>query len=86
LESIGKYAGDKLEPVGTDAGMQLTTLLPPNVDDIALSIAASKVGVSARPLSISYTHRPSRGGFILGYSNVNVHEIRESVRKLATCL
>jgi GntR family transcriptional regulator / MocR family aminotransferase len=86
LDAIGKHAGGKLEPIGTDAGMQLTALLPRGVDDVAISIAAAKVGVAARPLSISYAHPPERGGLILGYSNVNVHEIRQSVQKLATCL
>jgi GntR family transcriptional regulator/MocR family aminotransferase len=86
LDAIDRHASGKLEPIGTDAGMQLTALLAPGVDDVAMSMAAAKVGVSARPLSISYANRPARGGLILGYSNVNVHEIRESMRKLATCL
>ena len=86
LEAIGKHARDKLEPIGTDAGMQLTALLLPGVDDVAMSMAAARIGVSARPLSISYVNPPARGGLILGYSNVNVHEIREGLRKLATCL
>ncbi len=86
LEAIAKYASDKLEPIGTDAGMQLTALLAPGVDDVAISIATAKIGVSARPLSISYLQPPPRGGLILGYSNVNVHELREGVRKLAMCV
>jgi GntR family transcriptional regulator/MocR family aminotransferase len=86
LEAIAKHASGKLEPIGTDAGMQLTALLAPGVDDVAISIATAKIGVSARPLSISYLKPPPRGGLILGYSNVNVHELREGMRKLATCI
>ena len=86
LEAIAKHASGKLEPIGTDAGMQLTVLLAPGVDDVAISIATAKIGVSARPLSISYLKPPHRGGLILGYSNVNVHELREGMRKLAMCI
>ena len=86
LEAIAKHASDKLEPIGTDAGMQLTALLAQGVDDVNISIATAKIGVSARPLSISYLKPPPRGGLILGYSNVNVHELREGVRKLAMCV
>lgn len=86
LEAIAKHASGKLEPIGTDAGMQLTALLAPGVDDVAISIATAKIGVSARPLSISYLKPPPRGGLILGYSNVNVHELRGGVRNLAMCV
>jgi GntR family transcriptional regulator / MocR family aminotransferase len=86
LEAIDTYIGDKLEVIGTQAGMQLAALLPPGVDDVELSIKAAKLGIAVRPLSISYAKRPSRGGVILGYSGVDVHALREGVRKLATCI
>ncbi|HTV84245.1 MAG TPA: PLP-dependent aminotransferase family protein [Dyella sp.] len=86
LEAIACYAGGKLEPIGTDAGVQLTALLAPGVDDVAISIAAARLGVAARPLSISYLQPPPRGGLILGYANVSVHEIGQGMRKLAGCL
>ncbi|GGA15583.1 PLP-dependent aminotransferase family protein [Dyella caseinilytica] len=86
LEAIDTYMGDKLEVIGTQAGMQLAALLPPGVNDVALSIEAAKLGIAARPLSISYAARTGRSGIILGYSGANVHELREGMRKLATCL
>ncbi|WP_233842807.1 PLP-dependent aminotransferase family protein [Dyella sp. 2HG41-7] len=86
LEAIDQYADNRLEVVGTHAGMQLAALLPPGVDDVALSIKVAKKGVSARPLSLCYAEPPKRGGVILGYSGANVHEIREGTRKLVACL
>jgi GntR family transcriptional regulator / MocR family aminotransferase len=85
-EAIDQYMDDRLEVIGTEAGMQLAALLPPGVDDVAVSIKAKQLGVSARPLSLCYAERPARGGVILGYSGASVHEIREGVRKLRTCI
>ncbi|GLQ87318.1 MocR-like pyridoxine biosynthesis transcription factor PdxR [Dyella flagellata] len=86
LEGIAQHLDDKLEVIGTHAGMQLTALLPRGIDDVALSIKTAKLGISTRPLSICYAKRPKRGGVILGYSGASVAEIREGVRKLRSCL
>jgi GntR family transcriptional regulator / MocR family aminotransferase len=85
-EAIDQYMDDRLEVIGTEAGMQLAALLPAGVDDVAVSIKAKQLGVSARPLSLCYAERPARGGVILGYSGASVHEIREGVRKLSKCI
>ena len=86
LDAIHTYMDGRLEVIGTEAGMQLAALLPPGVDDVAVSIKAKQQGISARPLSICYAEPPARGGVILGYSGANVHELREGVRKLRTCI
>ncbi len=86
LEAIHKYMAGTLEVVGAEAGMQLTALLPPGVDDVAVSRKAGHHGVSARPLSLCYANPPVRGGLILGYSGASVSEIREGIRKLRMCL
>lgn len=86
LDAIDRHMDDKLEVIGTHAGMQLTALLPRGIDDIALSIKTAKLGVSTRPLSICYAKPPKRGGVILGYSGASAQEIRDGVRKLRACL
>lgn len=86
LEAIGRQLGDRLEVTGTEAGMQLTALLPPGVDDVAVSVRAAGQGVSARPLSPCYAKAPARGGLILGYGGANMPEIREGVRRLGLCI
>jgi GntR family transcriptional regulator / MocR family aminotransferase len=85
-EAIDHYMDDQFEVIGTEAGMQLVALLPAGVDDVAVSIKARQLGISARPLSLCYAGQPERGGVILGYSGASVHELREGVRKLRTCV
>ncbi len=86
LEAIDKHMKNQLEVIGAEAGMQLVALLPPGIDDIAVSRKAARHGVSARPLSLCYANPPARGGLILGYGGASVHEIHDGIRKLATCL
>ena len=85
-EAIRTEMGGKLEVIGAEAGMQLAALVPPGVDDVAVSRMAAEHGVSARPLSQCYLNPPSRGGLILGYGGANAHVICEGIRRLKRCL
>ncbi|HEV2679742.1 MAG TPA: PLP-dependent aminotransferase family protein, partial [Rhodanobacter sp.] len=86
LEAIGKYMENQLEVIGAEAGMQLVALLPPGVDDVAVSKKAALHGVSVRPLSLCYAKPPARGGLILGYGGASVSEIQDGIRKLRLCI
>ena len=81
-KAIQIQMGDWLEVIGAEAGMHLTALLPPGMDDVALSRQAVQNGVSAMPLSSCYSRPPARGGLILGYGGANLHQIHNGVRKL----
>jgi GntR family transcriptional regulator/MocR family aminotransferase len=81
-KAIQTQMGDWLEVIGAEAGMHLTALLPPGMDDVALSRQAVQNGVSAMPLSSCYSRPPARGGLILGYGGANLHQIHNGVRKL----
>ncbi|WP_199097003.1 PLP-dependent aminotransferase family protein [Dyella sp. ASV21] len=85
LAAIELEMGGRLAVVGADAGMQVAGLLPPGVDDVAVSRAAAQRGVSVRPLSQCYLKPPQRGGLILGYGGASLEEIREGVRQLSRC-
>ncbi|MBD8880276.1 MULTISPECIES: MocR-like pyridoxine biosynthesis transcription factor PdxR [Rhodanobacter] len=84
--AIQRYLPDVLQIVGAEAGMQLTALLPPDVDDVAVSRRAAQAGVSVRPLSPCYRGEVRRSGLILGYGSVDEHAIQEGIRQLARCL
>jgi GntR family transcriptional regulator/MocR family aminotransferase len=84
--AIRRHLPDALQVVGAEAGMQLTALLPPKVDDVSLSLRAAHAGVSVRPLSPCYRGEAKRSGLILGYGSVGEHAIEEGVRRLARCL
>jgi len=80
------HLGDGLEITHAEAGMHLVGLMPPGIDDAAVSRAAAANGVSAMPLSACYLTQAPRGGLILGYGGVSAVEIRAGVRKLAATL
>ncbi|HET6804179.1 MAG TPA: PLP-dependent aminotransferase family protein [Frateuria sp.] len=86
LEAIERHVPGRLQVVGAEAGMQLAALLPPGMDDVALSRAAAGVGVSVRPLSQCWRGPGARPGLILGYGGVDARAIDEGIRRLARCL
>jgi GntR family transcriptional regulator / MocR family aminotransferase len=86
VEAIQNQMGDQLAVIGAEAGMHLVALLPPGVNDIAVSRKAAELGISAMPLSSCYSKTPVRGGLILGYGGTDAQQIQDGVRKLATIL
>jgi GntR family transcriptional regulator/MocR family aminotransferase len=86
VEAIHKRMGDKLEVIGAEAGMHLVALLPPGVNDVAISRRATEMGISAMPLSSCYAKSPVRGGLILGYGGTDVRQIHDGIRRLTMCI
>lgn len=86
LEAIRDQVGDRLELIGTPAGMQLTVLLPRGIDDVAVAKKASEKGVVARPLSSCCLDPSDRGGLILGFGHIGPDAIRDGMRKIEACL
>lgn len=82
VNAIQIQMGDLLEVIGAEAGMHLVALVPPGVNDQAVSRNAAQRGISAMPLSSCYSKPPARGGLILGYGGTNAHQIRDGIRKL----
>lgn len=66
-----------------DAGMHLTGFLSDDVDDRALSSAASERGVETVPLSSCYLGDSPRPGLLLGYTGVRPPLIWRAARELA---
>jgi GntR family transcriptional regulator/MocR family aminotransferase len=86
VEAIQNQMGDKLEIIGSEAGMHLVALLPPGINDVTVARKAAKITISAMPLSSCYLNRPVRSGLILGYGGTDPQQIRDSVRKLAALI
>lgn len=82
VQAIDKQMGDDLEVIGAEAGMHLVALLPPGVNDVAISRRAAEMGISAMPLSSCYSKQPLRGGLILGYGGVDARQIHDGIRRL----
>ncbi|HEX5354369.1 MAG TPA: PLP-dependent aminotransferase family protein [Rhodanobacteraceae bacterium] len=86
IAALNEYLGDEFPVISTDAGMHLVLLLPPGPKDVELSKDLAEIGISAVPLSTCYLRRPGRNGLLLGYGNVDVGQMRESVARLAGVL
>jgi GntR family transcriptional regulator/MocR family aminotransferase len=82
VEAIHKRMGGEIEVIGAEAGMHLVALLPPGVNDVAISKKAAEVGLSVMPLSSCYAKSPVRGGLILGYGGTDAWQIHDGIRKL----
>lgn len=85
VEAIHKRMGDKLEVIGAEAGMHLVALLPRGVSDVAVSLRAAEMGISAMPLSSCYAKPSLVGGLILGYGGTDARQIHDGIRRLAMC-
>jgi len=86
VEAIGQHLSGRLEIVAADTGMHLAAWLPPGSDDVAVSGAAAREGVSVRPLSLCYLRPPARGGLIFGYGGASVPQINVGIRDLTSAL
>jgi len=82
-EALEVEMGGLFEVLNAEAGMHLTGLLPPGMDDVEVSRRAAEIELQITPLSTRYIEAPSRGGLILGYGVADTAQIRSGVRQLA---
>ena len=85
-DEIKRQIGEQAFIMGTDTGLHLTLGLT-TAQDIAVSQAALRRGIVARPLS-GYYDKPAKApnGLVLGYGGVSDEEISPSIGKLAAAL
>jgi GntR family transcriptional regulator/MocR family aminotransferase len=86
LRAIRAQMGDLLDPIGGEAGMHLTAMLPSGINDVMISRKAARTGIAAMPLSTCYLKPPARGGLILGYGGTNPRQINDGISKLRMCI
>ena len=86
ITAIRSFLETPVEIVGTDTGMHLVALLPPNLDDVEISRRAAADGLAVTPLSTCYLHPGGRQGLILGYGGIDEQTIETSVKKLNAAL
>ena len=85
-DAASALLGDRLALTPGDAGMHLVGLLPPGVDDGAVSNRALARGIEAPALSRYAVHPMARGGLVLGYAAFAPRTLRAAVRTLAGAL
>lgn len=86
LDAAPALFGDRLELTPGDAGMHVVGLLPPGIDDRAISDRALARGVEVPALSRHAAEPVARGGLMLGYAAFSPRSIRAALKILATTL
>jgi GntR family transcriptional regulator/MocR family aminotransferase len=86
LEAIHKHLAPRVEVTGDGSGAHVVLWpLKRIAEHIAIGQAAMR-GVGIYGIAHCFLKRPSRPGFILGYSRMNEDEIREGIRLLSETL
>jgi GntR family transcriptional regulator/MocR family aminotransferase len=86
FDAAGRELAGRLELRPAETGMHLLGLLPPGVDDRAVSARALEIGVEAPALSRYALRRPRRGGLVLGYAGYDEKALSRGVGLLAQVL
>jgi GntR family transcriptional regulator/MocR family aminotransferase len=86
LDAIRDHMGDRVTVTGDGAGAHIVIWPRKRISERSIIEAAAARGVGIYGISRYFSARPSRTGFILGYSRLRVHEIREGIRRLGQIL
>lgn len=86
VTEIEKNLGDKLEVIGSPAGLHCTTILKTKQRDTHLVAALDEIGIIARPLSGYYLpgtkSRDRKNGLVFGFASASPAKIRKRVREM----
>jgi len=85
-ELVQRYAGEWLEPVKGESGLQTVWKLKGGLEDTAVARAAAEVSVSTTPLSIHYRHRTPEQGLILGFASADEQRMHLGLTRLRSTL
>jgi len=86
VDSLQRQFGREVEILGTQAGMHLAVTLPRNFRDTEIAFRAAHEKLWVVPLSTSYSDRPARQGFILGFGGTPAAQAPDAVAHLKRLL
>ena len=86
VESLQNEFGKEIEILGTQAGMHLAVTFPRKFRDTEIALRAAQEKLWIVPLSTSYSDRPAKQGFILGFGGTPVKEMATAVGHLKRLL
>ena len=86
LTAIHRYLGERVEVTGDGSGAHIVLWPKENDSEESVIARAASRGVGIYGISHCFLTKPSRLGFILGYSRMNEEEIREGIRLLGKTL
>lgn len=86
IESAQNLLGDQMRISSDEAGLHLTGLLDPELNDAAVSQALEERNVVAPPLSFYRLQARDQGGLVLGYAAFDEDTIRDGVAHIADAI
>jgi GntR family transcriptional regulator / MocR family aminotransferase len=86
LSSIERHLGDRVVVSGSRSGTHIVLWPKAKVTEEATITRAAAVGVGIYGIAGYYLLQPSPPGFLLGYANLTVAQIREGIRRLGEVL
>jgi GntR family transcriptional regulator/MocR family aminotransferase len=88
LESCARLLGDRVEIVGTEAGVHAVMWLRRyhRSQIAALADEAARAGVGIYPVTPYYVHPPARAGLLVGYACLDEPDIRRGIEVLYRCM
>ena len=86
LEGLDRHCRDLLTVHNADAGLHAATLLPAEVDDVAVVRGLAARGLTATPLSTCYAGPARRSGLLLGFGGSDERQLAAATRTLGEVL
>lgn len=86
LQAVDVHLRARVEMTGAGAGAHVVLWPTQRVDERATVDRARAHGVGIYGIARYFLTRPSRAGFVLGYSRLDEREIREGIRRLGEVL
>jgi GntR family transcriptional regulator/MocR family aminotransferase len=83
LSALDRALGDRIEVIGTHAGLDLTLLLPTSCTEHEVLNRLDELGLEAHALSPYALHAKHRPGLILGFAAFSPARLQRSVSQLA---
>jgi GntR family transcriptional regulator / MocR family aminotransferase len=86
LSSIERQLGDRVTVTGSRSGTHIVLWPRAKVSETEMIARAAAASVGIYGIAGYYLRQPSRPGFLLGYANLTVAQIREGIRRLGELL
>jgi GntR family transcriptional regulator/MocR family aminotransferase len=86
LSAIERHLGDRVTITGSRSGTHIVLWPRAKVSEPQIIARAAAAGVEIHGIAAYYLRQPAQPGFVLGYANLTVTQIREGIRRLGDIL
>jgi GntR family transcriptional regulator/MocR family aminotransferase len=86
LSAIELHLGGRVTVTGSRSGTHIVLWPRAKVSETEIIARAAAIGVGIYGIAGYYLKRPSRPGFLVGYANLTVAQIREGIQRLGEVL